>query len=156
MGIWTPDFYRVKVALSPWATCLYPPCLLWAKPSKTFDFITDFNNIVKKILNLQVIPQLWVQVIQMYPYTPLWKRGARGDFTSIILKSPFIPLCQREIKTPETEGLHLQVIPQPLFELATIWPRATRGRRKSYSGNLNLSLKPENPLSRTRNHLWYR
>jgi hypothetical protein len=41
----------------------------------------------------------------MYPYTPLWKRGARGDFTSIILKSPFIPLCQRGIKTPETEGL---------------------------------------------------
>jgi hypothetical protein len=41
----------------------------------------------------------------MYPYTPLWKRGARGDFLSIILKSPFIPLCQRGIKTPETEGL---------------------------------------------------
>jgi hypothetical protein len=41
----------------------------------------------------------------MHPYTPLWKRGARGDFTSIILKSPFIPLCQRGIKTPETEGL---------------------------------------------------
>jgi len=41
----------------------------------------------------------------MYPYTPLWKRGARGDFTSIILKSPFIPLCQRGIKTPVTEGL---------------------------------------------------
>jgi hypothetical protein len=38
-------------------------------------------------------------------YTPLWKRGARGDFISIILKSPFIPLCQRGIKTPETEGL---------------------------------------------------
>ena len=37
--------------------------------------------------------QLWVQVIQMYPYTPLWKRGARGDFISIFLKSPFIPLC---------------------------------------------------------------
>jgi hypothetical protein len=52
-----------------------------------------------------VIPQLWVQVKQMYPYTPLWKRGARGDFLSIILKSPFIPLCQRGIKTPETEGL---------------------------------------------------
>jgi hypothetical protein len=41
----------------------------------------------------------------MYPNTPLWKRGARGDFLSIILKSPFIPLCQREIKTPITEGL---------------------------------------------------
>jgi len=52
-----------------------------------------------------VIPQLWVQVIKMHPYTLLWKRGARGDFTSIILKSPFIPLCQRGIKTPETEGL---------------------------------------------------
>jgi hypothetical protein len=58
-------------------------------------------------LRLVVIPQLWVQVIQMHPYTPLWKRGARGDFTSIILKSPFIPLYQRGIKTPETEGLHL-------------------------------------------------
>jgi hypothetical protein len=41
----------------------------------------------------------------MYPYTPLWKRGARGDFLSIILKSPFIPLCQRGIKTSVTEGL---------------------------------------------------
>jgi len=41
----------------------------------------------------------------MYPYTPLWKRGARGDFLRIILKSPFIPLCQRGIKTPVTEGL---------------------------------------------------
>ena len=37
------------------------------------------------------MPQLRVQVIQMYPYTPLWKRGARGDFLRIILKSPFIP-----------------------------------------------------------------
>ena len=54
-----------------------------------------------------VMPQLLVQVIQMCPYTPLWKRGARGDFISIILKSPFIPLCQRGIKTPVTEGLHL-------------------------------------------------
>src|SRR4030067_3404799 len=33
------------------------------------------------------------------------QRGARGDFLSIILKSPFIPLCQRGIKTPITEGL---------------------------------------------------
>jgi hypothetical protein len=41
----------------------------------------------------------------MCPYTPLWKRGARGDFISTILKSPFIPLCQRGIKNPETEGL---------------------------------------------------
>jgi hypothetical protein len=41
----------------------------------------------------------------MYLYTPLWKRGARGDFLSIILKSPFIPLCQRGIKTPVTDGL---------------------------------------------------
>jgi hypothetical protein len=39
----------------------------------------------------------------MSPYTPLWKRGARGDFLSIILKSPFIPLCQRGIKTPVNE-----------------------------------------------------
>jgi hypothetical protein len=37
-------------------------------------------------------------------YTPLWQRGARGDFISIILKSPYIPLCQRGIKIPETEG----------------------------------------------------
>ena len=35
-------------------------------------------------------------------YTPLWKRGARGDFRGIILKSPFIPLCQMGIKTPVT------------------------------------------------------
>ena len=29
--------------------------------------------------------------------TPLWQRGARGDFKKIIttIKSPFIPLCQR-------------------------------------------------------------
>ena len=46
----------------------------------------------------------------MYLYPPLWKRGARGDFISIILKSPFIPLCQRGIKTPETEGLRFLVI----------------------------------------------
>jgi hypothetical protein len=32
------------------------------------------------------------------------QRGARGDFMSIILKSPFIPLCQRGIKTSETEA----------------------------------------------------
>jgi len=51
------------------------------------------------------MPQLRVQVMQMYPYTPLWKRGARGDFPIIILKSPFIPLCQRGIKIPITEGL---------------------------------------------------
>ena len=65
-------------------------------------------------LEAAVMPQLWVQVIQMSPYTPLWKRGAGGDFISIILKSPFIPLCppgqrplwvgdQRGIKTPVTE-----------------------------------------------------
>jgi hypothetical protein len=46
-----------------------------------------------------------VQVMQNY-YTPLCQRGARGDFISIILKSPYIPLCQRGIKIPETEGLH--------------------------------------------------
>ena len=27
----------------------------------------------------------------MYPYSPLRQRGARGDFTSIILKIPFYP-----------------------------------------------------------------
>ncbi len=43
----------------------------------------------------------------MEPYTPLWKRGARGDFIKIILKSPFIPLCQRGIKIPVTEGLQI-------------------------------------------------
>jgi hypothetical protein len=32
--------------------------------------------------------------------TPLWKRGARGDFISIILKSPFIPFS-KGIKIPE-------------------------------------------------------
>jgi len=53
----------------------------------------------------------------MHPYTPLWKRGARGDFTSIILKSPFIPLCQRGIKTPETEGL---LMPDPNFLLPVL------------------------------------
>jgi hypothetical protein len=41
----------------------------------------------------------------MYLYTPLWQRGARGDFLSIILKPPFIPLCQRGIKVPEAEEL---------------------------------------------------
>jgi len=41
----------------------------------------------------------------MNPYTPLWKRGARGDFPNIFIKSPLIPLCQRGIKTPETDGL---------------------------------------------------
>ncbi len=46
-----------------------------------------------------------MQVMQNY-YTPLWQRGGRGDFISIILKSPYIPLCQRGIKIPETEGLH--------------------------------------------------
>jgi len=30
-----------------------------------------------------------------------WQRGARGDFMNIILKSPFIPLCQRGIKITE-------------------------------------------------------
>jgi hypothetical protein len=67
---------------------------------------TTKHFFVKKKIDGRVIPQLWVQVIQMCPYTPLWKRGARGDFISIILKSPFIPLCQRGIKNPETEGLH--------------------------------------------------
>jgi hypothetical protein len=38
-------------------------------------------------------------------YIPLWQRGARGDFISIILKSPYITLCQRGIKIPETGGL---------------------------------------------------
>ena len=60
---------------------------------------------IGKNQTINVIPQLWVQVMQMSPHTPLWQRGARGDFISRILKSPFIPLCQRGIKTPETEGL---------------------------------------------------
>jgi hypothetical protein len=38
-------------------------------------------------------------------YAPLWQRGARGDFISIILKSPYIPLCQRGIKIAETDAL---------------------------------------------------
>ena len=37
--------------------------------------------------------------------SPSLGRGARGDFLSIILKSPFIPLCQRGIKTPKTGNL---------------------------------------------------
>jgi hypothetical protein len=40
-----------------------------------------------------IVPQLRVQVMQTYYSAPLWKRGARGDFISIILKSPYIPLC---------------------------------------------------------------
>jgi len=55
----------------------------------------------------------------MYLYPPLWKRGARGDFISIILKSPFIPLCQRGIKTPETDGL-------PMISKIWILPSMTR------------------------------
>jgi len=35
------------------------------------------------------------------------QRGERGDFTNIILKSPYIPLCQRGIKVQVTEGLPL-------------------------------------------------
>ena len=50
-----------------------------------------------------VIPQLWVEIIPMNSYPPLWKIGARGDFTNIILNSLFIPLCQRGIKTIATE-----------------------------------------------------
>jgi hypothetical protein len=37
--------------------------------------------------------------------TPLWKRGGRGDFPNIILKSPYVPLCQRGTKTTVTEAL---------------------------------------------------
>jgi hypothetical protein len=62
--------------------------------------MTHFGN---KIYAIKVMPQLWVQVMQNY-YTPLWQRGARGDFISIILKSPYIPLWQRGIKILETEG----------------------------------------------------
>jgi len=46
---------------------------------------------VNKNLKMLVIPQLWVQVIQMYPYTPLWKRGARGDFLRDNFKIPLYP-----------------------------------------------------------------
>jgi hypothetical protein len=35
----------------------------------------------------------------MNSYSPLWQRGVRGDFVNIFFKSPFIPLCQRGIKT---------------------------------------------------------
>jgi hypothetical protein len=41
----------------------------------------------------------------MNSYPPLWQRGARGDFTNIFLKSPFIPLFQRGIRTTITKGL---------------------------------------------------
>jgi hypothetical protein len=59
-----------------------------------------------------VAPQLRAQVMEDY-YTPLWRlfpargrqRGARGDFITIILKSPCIPLCQRGIKILLTEGV---------------------------------------------------
>jgi hypothetical protein len=34
------------------------------------------NQVYKTCQDFSVIPQLWVQVIQMCPYTPLWKRGA--------------------------------------------------------------------------------
>ena len=60
-----------------------------------------------------LIPQLWIQVIQLFPLIPLFgKEGARGDFIRISLKSPFIPLCQRGIKTPESE-----VLPKALSEI---------------------------------------
>ncbi len=52
-----------------------------------------------------VIIQLWFHEIQMYSYPPLWKRGARGDFLDIIIKSPLIPLCQRGTKALVTEWL---------------------------------------------------
>jgi hypothetical protein len=70
---------------------------------------------------IEIILQLWVQVIHMsLCYTPLWKRGVRGDFPNIILKSPSIPLCppgqrplwvgdQRGIKTTITEALRSKI-----------------------------------------------
>jgi hypothetical protein len=39
------------------------------------------------------------------------KEGAKGDFTSIILKSPFIPLWQRGMKKPKTVGLWFLGLP---------------------------------------------
>jgi hypothetical protein len=57
---------------------------------------------VNKNYQLPVIPQLWVQVIQMYPYTPLWppahrasgpegKEGYKGRFSQDNFKIPLYP-----------------------------------------------------------------
>jgi polysaccharide deacetylase 2 family uncharacterized protein YibQ len=49
-----------------------------------------------KRINLgNATPQLRVHVIPMNSHTPLWKRGARGDFINIILKSPLSPFAKR-------------------------------------------------------------
>ena len=46
----------------------------------------------EKILNPPVIPQLWVQVIQMHPYTPLWYPFP--GFTLLLHKDPVeLPEC---------------------------------------------------------------
>jgi hypothetical protein len=89
---------------SPWL--IAQMCRFKSSPERqpwSFGHISPITEGLRPPVTLH----LWLQVIQMYPYPPLWKRGARGDFLSIILKSPFIPLCQRGIKTPETEGLPL-------------------------------------------------
>jgi len=39
------------------------------------------------------------------PISPSLEKRGKGRFLNIIIKSPFIPLCQRGIKTTETEGL---------------------------------------------------
>ncbi len=36
-------------------------------------------------------PLVMVQGIRVHLFPPLWKRGARGDFFNVILKSPFNP-----------------------------------------------------------------
>src|SRR4030065_2745938 len=48
----------------------------------------------------------------MNSYTPLWKRGGRGDFPNIILKSPYIPLCQRGIKTSVRGYVKVYIVTQ--------------------------------------------
>jgi hypothetical protein len=62
----------------------------------------SFKEISKKKKSLiTLIINVLINVL-INDYAPLWKRGERGDFTNIILKSPIIPLCQRGIKTPLT------------------------------------------------------
>jgi hypothetical protein len=101
---------RVKAVFSEKKHCIFK-VLIRSAASNDLQFCDgrlsfgERNSPGRKEMLLWVIPQLWVQVIQLFPYSPLWQRGARGDFIGVILKSPFIPLCQWGIKIPETERL---------------------------------------------------
>jgi hypothetical protein len=70
------------------------------------------------------MPQLLVKVLSIYFYTPLRKRGARGDFPSIFLKSPFYPPLPKGDKKTITEGLPPHVMPYIVIPPSTaiIWP----------------------------------